>query len=119
MRAASQLLWSAIVFIALLGAASAPAQAQGKGKGKAKHYVVSSDKAVSVSRTVLVERGYQVVRVERVGPNRVIYFRQGNNGRGKGKGPLQRLVIRTVRERVFFEEADPSVLIDIDVKLKL
>jgi hypothetical protein len=117
MRAARQLLWSAIGFVALVGAASAPAEAQ--GKGKAKHYVVSSDKAVSVSRTVLVEQGYQVVRVERVGPNRVIYFRRGNNGRGKGKGPLQRLVIRTVRERVFFEEAEPSVLIDIDVKLKL
>ena len=117
MRAARQLLWSAIVFVAVLGAASAPAQAQ--GKGKAKHYVVSSDKAVSVSRTVLIERGYQVVRVERVGPNQVIYFRRGNNGRGKGKGPLQRLVIRTVRERVFFEEGEPSVLIDIDVKLKL
>jgi hypothetical protein len=117
MRAARQLLWSAIVFVALVGAASATAEAQ--GKGKAKHYVVSSDKAVSVSRTVLVEQGYQVVRVERVGPNRVIYFRRGNNGRGKGKGPLQRLVIRTVRERVFFEEAEPSVLIDIDVRLKL
>lgn len=117
MRAAHQLLWSAIVFVSLLGAASTPAQAQ--GKGKAKHYVVSSDKAVSVSRTVLVEQGYKVVRVERVGPNRVIYFHRGNNGRGKGKGPLQRLVIRTVRDRVFFEEAEPSVLIDIDVKLKL
>ena len=117
MRSARQLPWSAIVILALLGAASAPAQAQ--GKGKAKHYVVSSDKAVSVGRTVLVERGYHVVRVERVGPNRVIYFRRGNNGRGKGKGPLQRLVIRTVSERVFFEEAEPSVLLDIDVKLKL
>ena len=117
MRAARQLLWSAIVFVALFGAASTPAQAQ--GKGKAKHYVVSSDKAVNVGRSVLVERGYHVVRVERVGPTRVTYFRRGNNGRGKGKGPLQRLVIRTVRERVFFEEAEPAVLIDIDVKLKL
>src|SRR5919112_3361868 len=117
MRAARQLLWSAIALVALLGATSAPAEAQ--GKGKAKHYVVSSDKAVNIGRTVLVERGYQVVRVERVGPNRVIYFRRGNNGRGKGKGPLQRLVIRTVRERVFFEEVEPSILIDIDVKLKL
>jgi hypothetical protein len=54
-----------------------------------------------------------------VGPNRVIYFRAGNNGRGKGKGPLQRMVIRTTRERVFFEEVEPSILIDIDVKLKL
>jgi hypothetical protein len=117
MRAARQLICSAIVLVALLGAAAAPVQAQ--GKSKAKHYVVSSDKAVSVGRSVLVERGYHVVRVERVGPNRVIYFRRGNNGRGKGKGPLQRLVIRTVHERVFFEEAEPSLLIDIDVKLKL
>lgn len=117
MRAARQVIWSAIVFVGLLGAIATPALAQ--GKGKAKHYVVSSDKAVSVSRSVLVERGYHVVRVERVGPNRVIYFRRGNNGRGKGKGPLQRLVIRTVRERVFFEEAEPSVLVDIDVRLKL
>ena len=117
MRAARQLLCSAIGFVVLLGVVSTPVQAQ--GKGKAKHYVVSSDKAVSVGRNVLVERGYHVVRVERVGPNRVIYFRRGNNGRGKGKGPLQRLVIRTVRDRVFFEEAEPSVLIDIDVKLKL
>src|SRR5918997_833464 len=117
MRGARQLLWSAIVFVALLGTTSTPGQAQ--GKSKAKHYVVSSDKAVSVGRNVLVERGYHVVRVERVGPNRVIYFRRGNNGRGKGKGPLQRLVIRTVRERVVFEEAEPAILIDIDVKLKL
>src|SRR5215210_680476 len=117
MRAAHQLLWSAIVFVTLLGAASAPAEAQGKGKGK--HYVVSSAKAVSIGRTVLIDRGYQIVRIERAGPNRVIYFRRGNNSRGKGKGPLQRLVIRTVRERVFFEEAEPSVLIDIDVKLKM
>lgn len=117
MRAARQLLWSAIACVALCGIAAVPAHAQ--GKGKAKHYAVSSDKAVSVSRTVLIEQGYQVVRVERVGPTRVIYFRRGNNGRGKGKGPLQRLVIRTTRERVVFEEAEPSVLIDIDVKLKL
>jgi hypothetical protein len=117
MRCARQLLWSAIVFVALLGTTSTPGQAQ--GKSKAKHYVVSSDKAVNVSRTVLIEQGYQVVRVERSGPTRVIYFRRGNNGRGKGKGPIQRMVIRTVRERVVFEEAEPAILIDIDVKLKL
>ena len=29
------------------------------------------------------------------------------------------MVIRTMRERVYFEEAEPSMLIDIDVKLKL
>ena len=114
---ARQLWWSGLTVLALVAIAAAPAQAQ--GKVKAKHYAVSGDRAVSVSRTVLIEQGYQVVRVERVGPTRVIYFRRGNNGRGKGKGPVQRMVIRIVRDRVYFEEAEPSVLVNIDVKLKL
>ena len=49
----------------------------------------------------------------------MVYYRRGNMGRGKGKGPVQRMVIRTVRDRVMFEETDPSVLVDIDIKLKL
>ena len=114
---ARQLWWSGLTIVALVAIAAAPAQAQGKARGK--HYAVSSDRAVSVSRTVLIEHGYQVVRVDRVGPTQVIYFRRGNNGRGKGKGPLQRMVIRTVRDRVYFEEAEPSLLVNIDVKLKL
>jgi len=113
MRVVRQVLWSALAVVALFGITAAPAHAQ--GKGKEKHFRVSSDKALSVTRIVLVEQGYHVVRVERVGATQVIYFRRGNNGRGKGKGPLQ----RTVRDRVFFEEAEPSVLVDIDVKLKL
>ncbi len=117
MRAARQALWSGLAIVALLGVTAAPAYAQ--GKSKEKHYRVSSDKALSVTRTVLVEQGYHVVRVQRVGATQVVYFRRGNNGRGKGKGPLQRMVIRTVRDRVFFEEAEPSVLVNIDVKLKL
>ncbi len=117
MRVTRQIVWSGIAFVALLCVSVTPAQAQ--GKSKAKHYAVSRDKALSVSRSVLIQRGFHVVRVERVGPTQVIYFRRGNNGRGKGKGPLQRMVIRTVRERVYFEEAEPSVLIDIDVRLKL
>jgi hypothetical protein len=117
MRIARQVFWSSLTVVVLLGIAVGPAQAQGKSKDK--HYRVSSDKALSVTRTVLVEQGYRVVRVDRVGATQVIYFRRGNNGRGKGKGPLQRMVIRTVRDRVFFEEAEPSVLVNIDVKLKL
>src|SRR5918995_5409286 len=117
MSLSSRLLWSALAIVALVGASAAPAEAQ--GKSKYKHYVVSSDKAVSVTRTVLVRQGYQVVRVERVGPTHVVYYRRGNMGRGKGKGPVQRMVIRTVRDRVMFEETDPSVLVDIDIKLKL
>ena len=42
--------WFCLALIALLGVAAAPAQAQ--GKSKAKHYAVSGDKAVSVSRRV-------------------------------------------------------------------
>jgi hypothetical protein len=117
MRAARQMLWSGLALVALFGSTALPVQAQ--GKSKVKQYAVSSDRAVSVTRTVLVEQGYHVVRVERVGATQVVYFRRGNNGRGKGKGPLQRMVIRTVRNRVVFEEADPSVLVNIDIRLKL
>lgn len=117
MRTFRQLLWPSLAAVALFGVTAGTVHAQGKAKDK--HYRVSSDKALTVTRTVLVEQGYRVVRVERVGPTQVIYFRRGNNGRGKGKGPLQRMVIRTVRDRVYFEEADPTVLVNIDVKLKL
>jgi hypothetical protein len=116
MSVARHLLWSGLAAVALL-VSVAPAQAQ--GKGKAKHYVISSEKAVSVTRTVLIRQGYTVVRVDRVGPTHVVYYRRGNMGRGKGKGPIQRLVIRTVRDRVMFEETEASVLVDIDVRLKL
>ena len=105
--------------VAALAVSVAPAHAQGKGKGKEKHYAVSSDRAVSVTRTVLVRQGYDVVRVERVGATHVVYYRAGNRGRGKGRGPVQRMVIRTVERRIVFEEAPPAVMVDIDVNLKL
>lgn len=117
MRAPIQVLWSSLALIMLLGMSTAPAQAQ--GKVKYKHYAVTSDRAVTVTRTVLVERGFNVVRVQRVGATHIVYYRRGNMGRGRGKGPIQRMVIRTVRDRVIFEETEPDVLVDIDVKLKL
>jgi hypothetical protein len=116
MSVVRHLVWSTVTAVALILSA-APAQAQGKSNNK--HYAVSSEKAVSVTRTVLIRQGYTVVRVERVGPSHVVYYRRGNMGRGKGKGPIQRMVIRTVRDRVMFEQAEPSVLVDIDIKLKL
>jgi hypothetical protein len=97
----------------------APAHAQGKGKGKDKHYAVSNDRAVTVTRNVLVRQGYDVVRIERVGTTQVVYYRAGNRGRGKGKGPLQKMVIRTVERRIVFENTPPAVMVDIDVNLKL
>ena len=118
MRAARQMLWSGLAIVALLGMSAVPAHAQGKDNGKEKQrYAVSSDRAVHVTRTVLVQRGYHVVRTERIGPTYVVYYRPAK--RKHGRGPMQRMVIRTVRERVVFEEADPAVMVDIDIKLKL
>jgi hypothetical protein len=117
MRSPRPVLWSGLALIGLLSLSAAPLMAQ--GKVKYKHYTVSSDRAVTVTRTVLVERGYKVVRVERVGATQVVYYRRGNMGRGRGGGPIQRMVIRSVRDRVVFEDAEPDVLVDIDVKLKL
>jgi hypothetical protein len=105
--------------VAALTLAVVPAQAQGKGKDKDKHYAVSSDRAVNVTRTVLVRQGYDGVRVERVGATQVVWYRAGNRGRGKGKGPLQKMVIRTVERRIVFEDTPPAVMVDIDVNLKL
>ena len=102
---------------AALTVSVAPAHAQGKGKDK--HYAVSKDRAVTVTRSVLVRQGYDVVRIERAGATQVVYYRAGNHGRGKGKGPLQRMVIRTVERRVVFEETPPALMVDIDVNLKL
>jgi hypothetical protein len=117
MRAFRRVLWSGLAAVTLFGVAAVPVHAQ--GKAKARHYAVTSDRAISVTRTVLGQRGYHVVRVERVGPTQVVYYRLKRHKHGRAVGPLQRLVIRTVRDRVIFEDAEPSVLIDIDVKLKL
>jgi hypothetical protein len=103
--------------VAALAVSVAPAHAQ--GKGKEKHYAVSSDRAVNVTRTVLVRQGFDVVRIERVGTTQVVYYRVGNRGRGKGKGRVERMVIRTVDRRVVFEDTPPAILVDIDVNLKL
>jgi hypothetical protein len=115
MPAFRQVLWAGLAALTLSGLATAPVHAQ--GKGKAKRYAITSDRAMSVTRTVLVQQGYHVVRVERVGLTQVVYYRVKKHKHSKK--PLQRLVIRTVRDRVVFEDAEPSVLIDIDMKLKL
>jgi hypothetical protein len=116
MRASYRALWSVLALMLLVSVGARPATAQGKSN---KQYAVSSDRAITVTRTVLIDRGYQVVRIERVGATRVVYYRRGNMGRGKGKGPVQRMVIRSVRDRVLFEDAEPDVLVDIDVRLRL
>ncbi len=90
-----------------------------QAQGKPKKYAVTTDRAIVVTRDVLVRQGYEVVRIERSGTTQVVYYRRGNRGKGRGKGPVEKLVIRTVEERVVFEETAPAILVDIDVRLKL
>ena len=103
--------------LSALALSAAPAHAQGKGRDK--HYTVSSDRAVTVTRNVLVRQGYDVVRIERVGTTQVVYYRAGNRGRGRGKGPVEKMVIRTVDRRIVFEDTPAAIMLDIDVNLKL
>ena len=110
--------------LAAVGAlAAAPLSAQGRGHGHGggpkKEFEVGQDRAVSVTRDVLVHQGYEVVRIETVGNDQVVYYRRGNMGRGKGKGPPMKMIIRRVENRVVFVDAPDAVLVDINVRLKL
>src|SRR5881396_2433758 len=95
-----------------------PAAAQGK---RPKKYAVTTDRALIVTKDVLVKQGYEVVRVENSGHDYVVWYRRGNKGRGKGKGPPVRMVIHRDMDmdRVVFLETPNAVLVDIDVRLKL
>jgi hypothetical protein len=117
MRARRVITGIAVAIAALSVATATPAEAQGKGKGK--HYAVSTGKAMDVTRVVLERQGYEVVRVVQAPDAQVIYYRRGNKGRGKGHGPMERMVIRTVERRVVFEDVPSGILVDIDLQLKL
>ncbi len=105
-------LGGALVVLCL---AATPLAAQGNGK----RYKVTHDRAVTVTREVLVRQGYEVVRIETEGPTQVVYYRAGNRGKGKGKGKVERMVIRREAERVIFVDTPPAILLDIDVRLRL
>lgn len=104
-------------------------QAFGQGKshgtksvppGHAKKKVVTADDAIVVTREVLVAHGYEVVRVDLVQGTRVVYYRRGNMGRGKGKGPIEKIVIRPEPDRVVFVSQPPKgLMVDINVRLGL
>jgi hypothetical protein len=102
--------------VGLLIITALPLAAQGRGP---KRYAVTNDRALVVTREVLVKQGYEVVQVENSGPDVVVWYRRGNRGRGKGKGPPARMVIHRTEDRVVFLSAPSEVLVDIDVKLKL
>ena len=116
------LVVGALVAVALVATVSSASHAQGRGHqdkippGQAKK-MVTMDRATDVTREVLVNHGYRVVRVDVVNGTRIVYFRRGSHGHGHGLGPMERLIIRPGRERVVFDEAPKPVLVDIDVKL--
>lgn len=118
--------WLTLVACLTLCASASPALAQGKGHsgskgippGQAKKMVTPSE-AVVVSRDVLVMHGFEVVRVETIKTGQVIYYRRGNNGRGRGLGPVEKMVVRPSGSTVVVESAPKSVLLDIRVRLGL
>jgi hypothetical protein len=105
-----------VALAALLLVSTGGLAAQGKGP---KRYAVTTDRALVVTKEVLVKQGYEVVRVENSGRDYVVWYRRGNRGRGKGKGPPVRMVIHRTEDRVVFLSAPSGGLVDIDVKLKL
>lgn len=106
-------LWL-VAGLLLLGAL--PAAAQGQGP---KKYAVTTDRAFVVTKEVLVRQGFEVVRIENRGGDRIVWYRRGNMGQGKGKGPLQKLIIRRVENRIVFVDVPDLLLVDIDVRLRL
>lgn len=105
-----------LLVLTLLGVVAAtPAPAQ----GHKKEFVVAPDRAVSVTREVLVRQGFEIIRIEKVKNDQVVYYRRGNMGKGKGKGPPVKLIIRRVENRVVFVDTPDNILVDINVRLKL
>jgi hypothetical protein len=96
--------------------------AQGKGPdkgrvppGQAKKVTPSG--AVVVIRDVFGRNGYEVVRVQQVGVTQVVYYRRGNMGNGRGKGPVEKLVVRPSNDIVVFEGGPAGLLVNVRVKL--
>jgi hypothetical protein len=88
---------------------------QGHAKWPKKKVTVTD--AVGVTRVVLREQGYDVVRVEQVREMQIVYYRRGNMGRGRGKGPIERMIIRPSPDRIVIERAPSPVLMQINVRL--
>ncbi len=107
--------------IALVTVVLTPAHAQGRGRGQNKvkkdKETVSIEIAITATRDVLREKGCDVVRIEQEDDFQIVYYRRGNRGRGRGGGPVERLVIRWTPERLEVRDAPDEIRIGIEVKL--
>ncbi|OLC08189.1 MAG: hypothetical protein AUH42_02140 [Gemmatimonadetes bacterium 13_1_40CM_70_11] len=96
-------------------------------------YITPVERVVVVTREVLVSRGWVVYRIERDGPNRVIWARRGDDDVVRvfatPAGGGERVVVRTIaesRERGdrgrhrgwARHDAPRDVITDIDVRLR-
>ena len=111
-----RLLAVLVTLLALGCLAAAPVRAQ--ESATAKHYAVSAERAMDVTRTVLQRHGFELVRVVRSEDAQVIYYRGSPVGE-EGTRPIERIVIRTVERRVVFEDAPSALMADIDRGLSL
>jgi len=113
--------------LSLVFAASAGAQGKSQGHGPKRVPPGQAKKAatvrdgVSSARVVLEEQGYQVWRVEPMGTSQVVYYYRGNNGRGKGHGPIEKIYIRPPKDkqRLVVEGPTRALVLAIQARLGL
>jgi hypothetical protein len=105
--------------LTVLVLALAASMASAQGRGPRREFVVEPVRARSITREVLVHQGFEIVRIQTVGNDQVIYYRRGNMGRGKGKGPVVKMIIRRVENRIVFVDTPDAILVDINVRLRL
>jgi hypothetical protein len=77
--------------------------------GQAKKHVTILQ-GTTVTREVLLANGYQIVRVAPSGASRIIYYRRGNNGNGRGLGPVQQIIVVPAGDVVRFQSVPQSLL---------
>lgn len=110
-----------LLTLAVLAVVStAPAAAQGRGNNARERRAaprVTVDLAVSTVREVLVAQGFEVLRVETKDDYKIVYYRRGNRGRGRGLGPPARMIIRQIEDRIVLDEAPEGIRLEISVKL--
>jgi hypothetical protein len=89
-------------------------QGHPKPKHRKRH---TPDDAVYITRSVLRDHGYELVRVEHRRDVRIVYYRRGNMGRGRGKGPIMYMIVRPASDRIIIERAPSRVMAQINIQL--